>query len=176
MNSDIRYYSYPLTQQPPEIASEVVRVFRSHESELSTRELSKENRLKSDSVLETVRPDLEEIGFSIEGGSRSTISLPLLYDENGSTEYAAEVDGYLEEEKCVLEVEAGRGWESNAIHRNLVRTMAIDGADILILAIPNVYKRKRSTRPHFDEAEKLIRALSNSPRVDLPYQVVLLGY
>jgi hypothetical protein len=33
-----------LTQQPPEIASEVVRVFRSHESELSTRELSKENR------------------------------------------------------------------------------------------------------------------------------------
>jgi hypothetical protein len=60
------------------------------------------------------------------------------------------VDGYLEEEKCVLEVEAGRWWESNAIHRNLVRTMAIDGADILILAIPNVYKRKRSTRPHFD--------------------------
>ena len=69
VESTINYYCYPRTATPPKFADELIRCFRNREDQIAT--VDQENGLKSDNVLETVRPDLIEIGFDVEAGKKN---------------------------------------------------------------------------------------------------------
>ena len=177
MTSDIRYIEYPRTDSPSPLTEGVVSVFRNVEDRISSKELKKES-LSSNEVLEEVRPGLENLGFVIEGGDHegNPLQRPVLFGENGRPVATYEVDGYHEESGCILEVEAGRGAQSNAVHRDITRAMTISGAKLLILAVLNLYDRPSTRSEAFDQAKPLIERLYRSNRVDLPFDLVLFGY
>lgn len=177
MASDIRFIEYPRTAPPSAFTRDIVESFRAVETRISTRRL-KEEGLGSDDVLEEVRPELENIGFRIEGGDHESNPLerPLLFGENGEPGATYRVDGYHERQECILEVEAGRGAKSNAVHRDLIRAMTISGVEFLILAVPNLYERKSMRMEAYNNVKPVIERLYRSNRVDLPFGVVLLGY
>lgn len=177
MTSDIRYIEYPRTKPPSPLTEEVVGVFRNVEDQISSKELKKES-LSSNEVLKEVRPGLENLGFDIEDGDHTggPLKRPVLFGENGKAAATYEVDGYHEGQGCILEVEAGRGAQSNAVHRDITRAMTISGADLLILAVPNLYDRPSTRSEAFDKAKPLIERLYRSNRVNLPFDLVLLGY
>lgn len=108
MSPEIQYHCYPRTRVPPEFAEDVVEAFREHKETIATR--NQDDGLKSDRVLQTVRPELEEIGFEVEEGNRKEekIFRPVLFGANGEPQLQYEVDGYHPEWECGLEVEAGR--------------------------------------------------------------------
>lgn len=53
---------------PADFIEKVVAVFRSHEEELSTEQLTK--GLTSDKVLEVLHEELSKIGFDLESGKK----------------------------------------------------------------------------------------------------------
>lgn len=176
MSSSIRYYCYPLSEKPPSFAEEIALAFRAHESDISTEDL--DDGLKSDEVLEKVRPDLEDLGFDVETGNRKEekIHRPVLFGKNGEPKLRYEVDAYNEEWQCGLEVEAGRAWKGNAIYRDLIQAMMMVQVDTLVLAVPNLYKYSSGTNPAFDKTRSVVETLFNIDRFELPYNLVLLGY
>lgn len=176
MTSDIRYYCYPRTQKPPSFAEEIALAFRAHEEEISTKEL--DDGLRSDDVLDRVRPDLEDVGFDVETGKAKDdkIHRPVLYGEGGEPQLKYEVDAYHEDWRCGLEVEAGRAWKGNAVYRDLIQGMMMVQVDTLVLAVPNLYKYSSGTNPAFDKTRSVVETLFGVDRFELPYDLVLLGY
>ncbi len=67
--SAIRFATFPRTESPADFLPDLVGFFERHEAEISTRDLAK--GLTSDEVLTMLRPDLSELGFSVEAGKRS---------------------------------------------------------------------------------------------------------
>lgn len=178
MQSNISYYSYPKTETPPTIADDLIEVFRKHESKISTVELSQENSLSSDQVLKAVRSSLEEVGFTVESGKAAgeMVHRPIVFGQNGTVERRHSVDGYHEDEKCVIEVEAGRAWDSKHVHRNLIRAMTMAETDILTIAVPVKYKHSNGSTPAFNKTQRVVEELYRSERVDVPFQTVVIGY
>ncbi|MFC7236954.1 hypothetical protein ACFQS4_01645 [Saliphagus sp. GCM10025317] len=105
MTSSIQIEYYPGSEEIPRIAKDVADIFRQYESNLSTIELSQEDRPKSNEVLEMVRPGLEKLGFQVEGGEQGRIYRAILKGKHGEPKKAAEVDGFHKGKRCVLEVE-----------------------------------------------------------------------
>lgn len=178
METDIVYYCYPRTQHPPPLAEDVAQAFQAHEAELSTIELSQDDSLKSDDVLETVRPELEEIGFEVETGKGAgeRVYQPATFRENGEHDHSYEVDGYHEGENCVIEIDAGRAWDSNHTHRNLIRAMTMAEVDLLVMAVPRKYKHSNGTTPAFEKSKEIVDLLYRTKRIEIPFRLILLGY
>ena len=174
----ITYRSYPSTERPPEIAAPVAGAFRAHESAISTTELSREDSLASDAVLETVRPELEDVGFVIETGKAAAdqVTRPATFGTDGDPDRSYAVDGYHEGENCVIEVEAGRAWDSNHVHRNLIRAMTTIGVETLVMAVPRKYKHANATTPAFTRSREVAEMLYRTRRVAVPFRLVLIGY
>jgi len=174
--SSIQYYCYPRTATPPNFADKLIRCFRSNESQIAT--VNQENGLKSDNVLKTVRPDLQEIGFDVETGKKKQdkIHRPVLFGENGEAELRYEVDAYHEEWECGLEIEAGRAWKGNAIYRNLIQASMMVQVEILAMAVPNLYTYSGGENPAFEKTKNVVDTLYSSERVDLPFDLILIGY
>ncbi len=176
MDSDIRYFCYPRSTEPPKVAREIVGAFREHEDAINTKELG--DGLKSDDVLSVVRESLEGAGFDVEEGKSEDekIHRPVLFGKNGEPNLRYEVDAYHPEHRCGLEVEAGRAWQGNAIYRDLIQGAMMVEVDILALAVPNLYKYSRGTNPAFAKTKDVVETLYRTDRVELPYSVVLIGY
>lgn len=178
MTTTIEYYCYPQSQRPPSIAEDIAQAFQAHESELSTKKLSQENSLSSDNVLEKVRPDLEDLGFNVETGKKAKekVHHPATFELNGEYDLSFEVDGYHSEEGCLIEVEAGRAWDSNHTHRNLIRAMTMVDVEILVMAVPHRYKHSNATTKAFEKTREIVDTLYRTRRVDVPFSLVLIGY
>lgn len=177
--STIQYFSYPRTDPPPEFADPVASVFRSHEDEIGTEH--RDDGLKSDDVLDVVRPDLEALGFEVETGKGQDdiIERPVLFGEDGEPDLKYEVDGYHSEWRCGIEVEAGRAWKGNAVYRDLVQALVMVQVDSLALVVPNVYKyggNNQYANPAFQYTKSVVETLYRSHRFDAPYNLLLLGY
>lgn len=176
MTSDIQYFCYPRWESPPSFASEIAMVFEAHEERISTLRL--DDGLKSDEVLEQLRPDLEGIGFDVERGKSQDdkIHRPVLFGENGEPNLRYEVDGYHPKWECGLEIEAGRAWKGNAIYRDLIQAAMMVQVGTLILAVPNAYKYSRGVNRAFDKTKSVVETLFRTQRFDLPYKLILIGY
>lgn len=167
-----------MSERPPQVAREVAHAFRENEAAISTVELSQETSLTSDKVLDTVRPDLEAIGFDVEAGKAANdrVYRPVTFGANGEPDRRYAVDGYHEEANCVIEVEAGRAWDSNHTHRNLIRAMTMVDVEVLVMAVPREYKHSNGTTPAFAKSRGIVETLYRTGRVDIPFRLVLLGY
>lgn len=178
--SDIRYCYYPRTRAPPDFVEKVVSAFRANEGTISTAE--SDNGLKSDEVLDVVRDNLEAIGFEIEEGKSKDekIFRPVLFGENGEPGLQYEVDGYHEDERYGLEVEASRAVLGNAVYRDLVQAAVMVQVDTLVLVVPNVYRYNsggRTTESRaYEKSRDVIDTVYASGRIELPFETLLIGY
>jgi hypothetical protein len=139
--------------------------------------------LTSDSVLKVLEPGLTGIGYSIELGKATGQRLrrPVLFGEQGKELEAYEVDGWHENHRVILEVEAGRGAMGNAIYRDLIRTSLIADARFLALGLMVTYRYQSSARTlttkSYEDGRKILDSIYASGRLELPFEGVLLfGY
>ena len=176
----IRYSTFPRTEPPPHWAERVVDVFRRNEEKISTEDLAK--GLTSDQVLAQLAPDLEDIGFQVETGKTRAekIDRPVFYGENGVATVRYQVDGYNEQWRCGLEVEAGRAWMGNAVYRDFIQALVMVDVDWLCLAVSNTYKYKAGGRESvsrdYDNTVQLADAIYGHSRMRMPYHLLLIGY
>ena len=169
----IRFTHFPMTKKPPDIVYDIWKTFQNHEQHIATL---KGNRKNSDDVLEILRKDLENIGFEVEQGKKSKekIHRPVTYGENGIPNLKYEIDAYCPMECVGLEVEAGRGWNGNALYRDLIQGMVMNGIDHLVIALLNSYYSTGGD--DYTRALKVCEALTNQRRFKLPYTITIIGY
>lgn len=96
---------FPKSDEPPPFVRSVVAVFQGCEADLHARS----NELVSNEVLALLRPGLSQLGFRVESGKRKAekIHVPVLFGRRGAVEKAFEADAWHEEQRMVVEVEAG---------------------------------------------------------------------
>lgn len=155
-------------------------IFLSHENDISTVKRSK--GLTSDQVLSAMHDDLAALGFDVESGKKrdQKVHRPVFFGENGAATVKYEIDGFHPIWRCALEIEAGRSWMGNAVHRDIVHTLVMVGVEHLILAVPTTYKYKSGGRnvvsKDYENTVNLADALFSHSRITFPYQLTVIGY
>ena len=156
-----------------------------HEQEVDSRPLPVTDavRLKSDVVLERIRPSLESLGYTVESGKRreQKIFRPVLFGDDGKPSVSYEIDAFHNELGIAVEVEAGRGSNGNADYRDIVRTALILDARFFALLMPITYHFVGSGKAHrvsgYSNTRGQLDAIYASQRLQLPFEgVLLLGY
>jgi hypothetical protein len=176
----IRFSTYPRTEAPPKFAKHIVDVFRSHEARISTIALPK--GLKSDEVLGVVANDLMSLGFAVETGKskEEKVVRPVFFGEDGAAELTYQVDGFHDEWRCGIEIEAGRASMGNAIYRDLIQASLMVDLEHLCLAVPMSYKfqsgGKTSVSRDYDSAKAVASAVYSHSRLKMPYRLLVIGY
>lgn len=176
--STIRFQCFPKTEPPPDFVPDIIAAFRKNEPRIATSRLEK--GLTSDQVLAELREDLQVLGFEVERGKKDDekIHRPVFFGEDGAPTLKFEVDAYHPEWRCGLEIEAGRAWMGNAVHKDLVLAMLMVQVDLLVLAVANSYKFKGGKMVSHDYKRTLALAepLYAHSRLKLPYGLVVVGY
>lgn len=176
----IRFSTYPRTEVPPTFVKDLVGVFRSHESRISTVALAK--GLTSDQVLAVVAGDLAGLGFAVETGKAASqrIERPVFFGEDGEAELNFQIDGFHSDWRCGIEIEAGRAFTSNAIYRDLIQASLMVDLEHLCLAVPMAYKfqsgGKTSISRDYENAKAVAGAVYSHSRIKMPYRLLVIGY
>ena len=170
---------YPLNTTPPEWVGEVVNVVNRSEMQISTFEAH--TGLSSDQVLAALRAGLEALGFEVEKGKSAgdKVRRTVLYGENGVPAVTYDIDAFNDSLGVAVEVEAGRGAQSNADYRNIVRTSLILDAHHLILLQPFAYRSSPTAPvvPAYAATRAKLDAIYQSQRLKLPFEgLLLIGY
>ena len=84
---------------------------------------NKDEHLKSNEMLEMLRPYLEEINFSVETGKSASeqIYVPVLFSENDEVDKSFAADALSDDHTIVVEVEAGRAVFNNQFLKDIFR-------------------------------------------------------
>jgi hypothetical protein len=139
----------------------------------------------SDAVLKLVAPGLEAAGFQVEASKRREHRLhrPVFYGDNGQPSFAYRIDAYHAGERIALEVEAGRGAQSNAVYRDLIQQSHMVDVEYGVVALPCCHRPKDTTPegmkglPVYQKACELLDAVYGGPRLALPFKgFLLIGY
>jgi hypothetical protein len=179
-SSAVRFSTFPRTQRPPDFVPAIVDVFRTYESTIGTRTLTK--GLTSDVVLAAVADGLTELGFQIEKGKLrdQKIDRPVFFGENGEPSLRYQIDAFHPKWKCGLEVEAGRAWMGNAVYRDLVQACVMVDVEHLVLAVSLGYRYRSGGRNvisnDYANTVGVADALYSHTRVKLPYSLAVIGY
>ena len=115
------------------------------------------------------------MGFRVESGKKShqKIHVPVLFGLNGSMEKGFEADAYNQEEKMVLEVEAGRGVLNNQFLKDLFQACMMHDVEYFGIGVRNLYKKSRD----FQKVVTFFETLYASNRLELPLKgVIVIGY
>ena len=173
----IKWQLFPKSLIPPKHIAELVDVFESVESEISTPE----NQLNSNDVLEVIRPGLTEIGYEVElpGPPRVKVSRPVLFGLSGKVEQHFDVDAFGHETGTIVEVEAGRAVINYQFLKDLFEACAIQDAQYLCIAVANAYKSNPNAgqAKDFEKVVRFFETLYASGRLNLPLTgIVVIGY
>ena len=136
---------------------------------------SPENVLKSNEVLDILRPHLEQIGFKVEKGKAKgqKIPVPVLFGLNNGVDKFFNADGINNDGKIVLEVEAGRATANFAFLKDIFQASMMHGVEFLILAVRNDYRGNDD----FQTVYTFLETLYISSRLVLPLKgIILIGY
>lgn len=136
---------------------------------------SPENELKSDEVLDILRPHLENIEFKVEEGKArgQKIPVPVLFGLNNSVDKSFNADGISNDGRIVLEVEAGRATANFAFLKDIFQASMMHGVEFLILAVRNDYRGADD----FQQVYTFLETLYISSRLVLPLKgITLIGY
>ena len=168
----IRWIYYPNCNKPSEYAQKIVDVFNRNHDSISSE---KNEKQESNVVLEKIRKDLEEIGFSVESGKTASqkISVPVLFGLNGGVSKHFDADAYNAENGWVLEVEAGRAYTNYQFLKDLFQASVMFGVDYLSIAVRNDYRG----RDDFLKIKQFFDTLYASNRFNTPLKgILLIGY
>ena len=167
----ITWQYFPKSDPAPDLATGVIRVFEAESAQFD----SSEHKLPSDEVLAHVRPGLQGLGFAVETGkkAREKIHVPVLFGRAGQPEKSFEADAWHEEEKFVLEVEAGRGVTNYQFLKDLFQACMMQDVEYLAIAVRNNYRGS----DNFETMVQFFETLYASNRLRLPLRGVLaIGY
>ncbi len=171
MNNSIQYQYFPKNKKLPFFLQEVVTVFiNNNESICSSR-----NKLKSNIVLSIVSGELETLGFAIEQSKKQEekIQIPVLFGKNGTLEKFFDADGYHQDRKIVLEVEAGRAVSNYQFLKDLFQACVMSDVEYLVIAVRNIYR----SNPDFEKVITFFDTLYTSGRLELPLKgILIIGY
>jgi hypothetical protein len=135
------------------------------------------NKFDSDQVLKALSDGLCALGWEIETGKtkEAKIYRPVLFGDNGVSRVSYEIDGWHPLHKAVLEIESGRGWQGNALYRDLIRTSIVQDAEFLVLGMRNSYSYGSVKHQNdFQKAREQLDAIYASGRLNLPFNGILL--
>ena len=166
---------YPRNFEPPDWVSEFVGVVNIEQKNLQP----KQGTLTSDMALGVLRPGLVTLGYQVEGDGTGRIKRPVLFGDEGAPRVTYEVDAFHPRHKVLVEIEAGRGWQGNAVFRDIVRTSLIADADYLVIGMLQEYRfgKNNTVNRSYEAARSLFDAIYASGRLGLPFKGILLfGY
>lgn len=170
----IRYQHFPKSKKANAIIVKTVGEFTKVERSIA----SEQSRMDSNDVLEHLRLGLEGIGYKIEKGKKGDdkISVPVLYGENNDPIKEFFADGYNEEHKIVLEVEAAAAVANNRFLKDLFEACVMDNVDYCIIAVRISNNTSNNTKD-YDTVVKFIDTIYASGKLTLPLKgVTIIGY
>ena len=171
MNNTIEFQYYPKNSKIPKDLQDVVDVFKYKHSSIN----SKNHNLVSNEVLNIVSKELVGLGFTIEKSKRSDdrIKVPVLFGKNGIMEKSFDADGYNEDKKIVIEVEAGRAFTNYQFLKDLFQACVMSDVDYLVIAVRCIYR----SNPDFEKIITFFDTLYASGRLSLPLKgILVIGY
>ena len=160
----------------------VAAVFAAHQADIDSA-VEHAKRMESNDVLGAVAHDLRQLGFDVEDGKQKAGKLPrpVFFGDEGAYLRTYEIDAFEPTEGIALEVEAGRATMGNAIYRDLIQGSLMVDARFLALAVPVEYRYKSGARtakePSYAKTYSVVEAIYASPRLQLPFEgLLLVGY
>ena len=166
-----RHQFFPVNKKTPEHLVSVIKVFNEYEDKIN----SHKHKLDSNTVLEILRKNLEGVGFRIETGKKKNekIKIPVLFGENGRIIKSFDVDGYHEEFKTVLEVEAGRAVMNNQFLKDFFEACIMVNVDYCIIAVRDTYLKQKD----FEKVKDFFDSMYASGRMNIPLKgLLIVGY
>ncbi len=154
----------------PEI-KEVINCFENNYDKIK----SPENKLSSNDVLKIIRPSLEKINFKVESGKTQPdkIKIPVLFSLNNKIDKFFDADAVSEDQRIVIEVEAGRAYVNNQFLKDIFQACMMPNVEYLILAVRNDYRGNDNFKSIF----AFLETLYINSRLQLPLKgIVLVGY
>ena len=167
----INWQYFPKSKQTIDTLLKVIECFNVIGPEIS----SKHFKYHSNEVLEKIRSPLESLGFKVETGKKrkEKIRVPVLFGLNGKPEKSFDVDGFHEESKIVLEVEAGRAVDNNQFLKDFFEACVMYDVDYLILAIRKSYRGGKD----FEKILTFFDTMYASGRMTIPLKgLLVIGY
>jgi hypothetical protein len=162
---------FPRSNKLPNHLTSVVRVFTIHEDNIK----SPENKLSSNEVLLMITEDLEIEGYSVEKGKKKKdkLHVPVLFGLNGQLERSFEADAYNQEQKTVIEVEAGRAVDNYQFLKDLFQACVMHNVDYLVIAVRNTYRSQYD----FKTVVSFLEVFFASGRMQFPLKgILIVGY
>ena len=166
-----RHQFFPVNKKTPEHLVSVIKVFNEYEDKIN----SHKHKLDSNTVLEILRKNLEGVGFRIETGKKKNekIKIPVLFGENGRIIKSFDVDGYHEEFKTVLEVEAGRAVMNNQFLKDFFEACIMVNVDYCVIAVRDTYLKQKD----FEKVKDFFDSMYASGRMNIPLKgLLIVGY
>ncbi len=167
----LRYQLFPRSVGITDQIQQVIECFERAYEQIK----SPENQLKSNEVLDILRPHLEDIQFTVETGKArgQKIPVPVLFGLNNTVDQSFNADGISNDGKIVLEVEAGRAYANFAFLKDIFQASMMYGVEFLILAVRNDYRGHND----FEKVYTFLETLYISNRLVLPLKgIILIGY
>lgn len=171
---------FPAYAAPPAWVDPLVGLFAANQKAIDSA-VTHAKRMESNDVLEVIADGLEKLGFDVEQGKAKEGKLPrpVFFGDQGSYLRTYEIDAFEPTNGIALEVEAGRATMGNAIYRDLVQASLMLDARFLVLAIPVEYRygKRPSREPSYAKTYSVVEAVYGSPRLNLPFEgLLLVGY
>ena len=113
----IKYQFFPRSRGVTQEIQEVINSFMAVEQQIT----SETSELKSNEVLQIVRPYLEQLEYTVESGKgvNEKIDVPVLFGQDNKIDKSFYADALSADGRIVIEVEAGRATENNQFLKDL---------------------------------------------------------
>ena len=167
----INWQFFPKSTEIPQHLLDVVAVFEKYIDKIS----SHYHKLSSNQVLEIIRKDLESVNYHVEKSKKQKdkIKVPVLFGRNGSLEKYFDADGFNQESRTVIEVEAGRGVTNYQFLKDLFQACMMHDVDNLVIGVRNSYYDRKD----FEVVNTFFDTLYASNRLSLPLKgILVIGY
>ena len=167
----IKYQFFPRSRGVTAEIQEVINSFKAIEAQID----SSTSELKSNEVLQIVRPYLEQLQYTVETGKgvNEKIDVPVLFGQDNKIAKSFYADALSADGRIVIEVEAGRATENNQFLKDLFEACMMFDVEYLVLAVRNVYR----SHYDFDRVYSFLETLYISNRLHLPLKgILLIGY
>ena len=146
----IRWTYFPKNKAITSVGMSIVRVFEENEKNISSNtnnhlisSISTESH--SNNVLEKISLQLRAIGFQVEEGKKGKekIHIPVLFGEQGKPLKSFDADAYFENEKFILEVEAGRAVTNYQFLKDYFQACVMVDVEYLAIAVRKIYNKQK---------------------------------
>lgn len=167
----IKYQFFPRSRGVTQEIQDIINSFKAIETQID----SETSELKSNEVLQIVRPYLEQLQYTVETGKgvNEKIDVPVLFGQDNKIDKSFYADALSADGRIVIEVEAGRATENNQFLKDLFEACMMFYVEYLVLAVRNVYR----THYDFDRVYSFLETLYISNRLHLPLKgILLIGY